>query len=204
MARTKMNGVEKGGRCRKRKIVEEETEESEEEEPKTRQVFKKNYVYHVREWVPDPDTVSGEPANGTTSIPVTLKEITRLELPHERVQRKAAYAEAKRIDAEKKLEYWLKTIHPVVHLRKQRLGLNKLIQYAASTNCLLGYPSFDRIVKNPQVFVSCIQVQFKKVSAVGRDIKVFVVVGMLVELFSRPENPVLLHSIIMHQEAPHR
>ena len=38
----------------------------------------------------------------------------------------------------------------------------------------------------------------------GRDIKVFVVVGMLVELFSRPDNPVLLHSIIMHERAPHR
>ena len=92
----------------------------------------------MREWVPDPDTVSGEPANGTTSIPVTLKEITRLELPHERVQRKAAYAEAKRIDAEKKLEYWLKTIHPVVHLRKQRLGLLQIDSVCGEYQLSLG------------------------------------------------------------------
>ena len=87
MARTKKNGVEIG---HKRKMTESETEESEEEQPKQRKVFKKNNVYHVSEWVPDNDTVSGEIVEGGTLLPVKLKEIIRLETIEESVERKAA------------------------------------------------------------------------------------------------------------------
>ena len=48
----------------KRKTTQSETEESEEEQPKKRKVFNKNHVYHVSEWIPDTDSVSGEAAEG--------------------------------------------------------------------------------------------------------------------------------------------
>jgi len=111
MARTKINGVEI---IHKRKITRSELEESEEEEPKTRNVFKKNHVYHVREWIDDPDSVPGEPAEGNSTIPVKLKENIRLETPKERDERKAAFAEAKRIESEKRLKYWVETVHPIL------------------------------------------------------------------------------------------
>ena len=80
-------------------------------------------------------------------------------------------------------------------------SVGKKIKYAVNPNCLLGFLPYERLVKSPQVFVSCIQATRKNVSS---DKKVYIVVGMLVELFSNEISPVLLHSIIMHQEAPHR
>jgi len=198
MARTKINGVEI---IHKRNITRSESEESEEEEPKRRKVFKKNHIYHVREWIDDPDSVPGEPAEGNSTIPVKLKENIRLETPKERDERKAAFAEAKRIESEKRLKYWVETVHPIVEIRPQAVGLNKSMVYAASPNCFLGGREYRRIVSNPEVFTSCIQVTRKNLPTQK---KVYLVVGMLVELFSNPISPVLLHSIIMHQEAPHR
>ena len=193
-----MNGVEKGGpRLAKRKSGGDETEESEEEEQKTRKVFKINHVYHVSEWLADPAIVSGEPA----TIPVKLKEIIRLETPEECGKRRAEYAKAKSIESEKRLKFWVETDHPMVPIRPQLTGQSKSIAYAASPNCLLGTLPYERMVQNPQVFVSCIQATRKHVSS---DKKVYLVVGMLVELFSNQISPVLLHSIIMHQAAPHR
>ena len=90
MARTNVNGVEKGRpRAAKRKPDGDETEESEEEQPKTRKVIKINHAYHVCEWIPETEAVSGEPAEGNINIPVKLKEITRLETPDERDERKS-------------------------------------------------------------------------------------------------------------------
>ena len=80
-------------------------------------------------------------------------------------------------------------------------SVGKKIKYAVNPNCLLGFLPYERIVKSPQVFVSCVQATRKNVSS---DKKVNMVVGMLVELFSNEISPVLLHSIIMRQEAPHR
>jgi hypothetical protein len=198
MARTKKNGVEI---IHKRKIRQSETEESEEEQQKQRKVFKKNHVYHVSEWVPDNDAVSGEAMGGGIPLPVKLKEIIRLETIEESVQRKAAYAEAKRIKHDKKLEVWRTTAYPMVEIRSQATGLNKSVSYEMSPNCFLGSPRYERIVTNPQVFTSSIQVTRKNAPT---DKKVYIVVGMLVELFSKPDTPVLLHSIILHREAPHR
>ena len=198
MARTKKNGVEI---IHKRKIAQSDAEESEEEQPKQRKVFKKNHVYHVSEWVPDNDTVPGEIVEGGIPLPVKLKENIRLETPDECVERKAAYAEAKRIENEKKLEVWRTTAYPMVEIRTQATGLNKSITYEVSPNCYLGSRPYERIVKNAQVFASCIQVTRKNVTT---EKKVYIVVGMLVELFSKANIPVLLHSIILHQEAPHR
>ena len=197
-----MNGIEKGRpRVAKRKPVGDGTEELEEEQPKTRKVFKKNHVCHVREWVPETEAVSGEPAEGNINIPVKLKEITRLETPEECEKRKAAYAEAKRMAVEKKLKFWLQTEHPWLEIRPHQGSLGQSTKYAASRNCLLGIIPYERLIKSPQVFVSCIEVT-KKHSVVP---KAYLVVGMLVELFSYTVSPVLLHSIIiMHQEAPHR
>ena len=134
MARTKKNGVEI---IHKRKIIQSDTEESEEEQPKQRKVFKKNHVYHVSEWVPDNDTVPGEIVEGGIPLPVKLKENIRLETPDECVERKAAYAEAKRIENEKKLEVWRTTAYPMVEIRTQATGLidNKSITYEVSPNC---------------------------------------------------------------------
>ena len=203
MARMKMNGIEYGGkRLPEQKPVRDETEESDEEEPKRRKVVLINNIHHVREWIPENDPVSGEPAKENSTIPVKLKEITRLETQEEREERKAAHAEAKRIALEKKLKYWVETPHPIVEIKETHLpSLGKKIKYAVNPNCLLGFLPYERIVKSPQVFVSCVQATRKNVSP---DKKVYIVVGMLVELFSNDFSPVLLHSIIMHQEAPHR
>jgi len=198
MARTKKNGVEI---VPKRQNRQSDTEESEEQQPKRRKVFKKNHVFYVSEWIADTDGVSGEIVEGGTLLPVKLKENIRLETKEESVERKAAYAEAKRIENEKKLEVWRTTAYPMVEIRSQAAGLNKLITYEVSPNCYLGSPPYERIVTNPQVFTSCIQVTRKNAPT---DKKVYIVVGMLVELFSKPNIPVLLHSIILHQEAPHR
>ena len=198
MARTKIGGVEN---VRKRKIAVSVEEQSEAEAPKKRKVFKKNHVYYVSEWVPDTDTVLGEPDEGNTTIAVQLKENIRLETPTECEERKAAYAAMKLIEREKRLDFWFLTVHPMVELRTQATGLNKVVTYAVNSNCLLGNPPYERIVKNRQVFISCVEVTRKNITA-GK--KVYVVVGMVVELFSNPDNPVLLHSIIMHEEAPHR
>ena len=202
MARTKVNGVEKGRPgLDKRKTSEDETEKLEEEQPKRRKVIKVNQVYHVSEWVPEIEAVSGEPAKGNSTIPVKLKEITRLETPEEREERKAAYAESKRIAIAEKLKFWLETVHPWLEIRAHRPSLGQSIKYLVSPNCLLRFVPYERIVNTPQVFVSCVEVLRKNVSS---DKKVYLVVGMLVELFSNTVGPVLLHSIIMHQEAPHR
>ena len=199
----RMNDVEYGGkRLPEQKPVEDETTESEEEEPKRRKVVRINNIHHVREWIPENDPVSGEPAKENSTIPVKLKEITRLETHEERDERKAAYAKAKRIALKKKLKYWVETPHPIVEIKETHLpSLGKKIKYAVNPNCLLGFLPYERIVKSPQVFVSCIQATRNNVSS---DKKVYIVVGMLVELFSYDISPVLLHSIIMHQEAPHR
>ena len=203
MARMKMNGIEYGGkRLPEQKPVRDETEESDEEEPKRRKVVLINNIHHVREWIPENDPVSGEPAKENSTIPVKLKEITRLETHEERDERKAAYAKAKRIALRKKLKYWVETPHPIVEIKETHLpSLGKKIKYAVNPNCLLGFLPYERIVKSPQVFVSCVEATRKNVSP---DKKVYIVVGMLVELFSNDFSPVLLHSIIMHQEAPHR
>ena len=198
MARTKKDGIEI---IHKRKITQSETEESEEEQSKQRKVFKKNHVYHVSEWIPDTDSVSGDIVEGGIPLPVKLKENIRLETAVECVERKAAYAEAKRIENEKKLEVWRTTAYPMVEIRTQATGLNKSITYEVSPNCYLGARPYERTVKNAQVFASCIQVTRKNVAT---DKKVQIVVGMLVELFSKANIPVMLHSIILHQEAPHR
>ena len=92
MARTKIGGVEN---VRKRKIAVSVEEQSEAEARKKRKVFKKNHVYYVSEWVPDTDTVLGEPDEGNTTIAVQLKENIRLETPTECEERKAAYAAMK-------------------------------------------------------------------------------------------------------------
>ena len=89
----------------------------------------------------------------------------------------------------------------MVEIRTQATGLNKSVSYEVSPDCYLGIPPYERIVKNAQVFTSCIQVTRKNAPT---DKKVYIVVGMLVELFSKPDTPVLLHSIILHREAPHR
>ena len=198
MARTKKNGVEI---IHKRQLPQSDTEESEEEQPKQRKVFKKNHVFYVSEWIPDNDTVSGEIVEGSTTLPVQLKENIRLETVEEALERKAAYAEAKRIKHEQKLEVWRTTAFPMVEIRTQATGLNKSVSYEVSPNCYLGGVPYSRSVKNPQVFSSCIQVTRKKAPT---EKKVYLVVGMLVELFSKENIPVLLHSIILHQEAPHR
>jgi hypothetical protein len=198
MARTKKNGVEI---IHKRKITQSDTEESEEEQQKQRKVFKKNHVFYVSEWIPDTDGVSGEIVEGGTLLPVKLKENIRLETKEESVERKAVYAEAKRIENEKKLEVWRTTAFRMVEIRSQAAGLNKSISYDVSPSCYLGSPPYERIVTNPQVFTSCIQVTRKNAPT---EKKVYIVVGMLVELFSKANVPVLLHSIILHQEAPHR
>ena len=161
-------------------------------------MLKINHVYHVREWIPETEAVSGEPVAGNTNIPVKLTEITRLERPEERDERKAAYAAAKRIALEKKLKFWLQTEHPWLEIRPHHGSLGQSTKYAASRNCLLGIVPYERLIKSPQVFVSCIEITKKHSS----DKKAYLVVGMLVELFSYAVSPVLLHSIIMHQEAP--
>jgi hypothetical protein len=202
MARTKKGGIEYGRpRLPEQKPAGEIAEESEEEQQKRRKVLKINHVYHVREWIPETEAVSGEPVAGNTNIPVKLKEITRLERPEERDERKAAYAEAKRIALEAKLKFWLQTEHPWVVIRPHHGSLGQVIKYAASRNCLLGIVPYERLIKSPQVFVSCIEATQKSVPSNKKN---YLVVGMLVELFSYSVIPVLLHSIIMHQESPHR
>ena len=203
MARWKKGGIEYGGkRLPEQKPVRDETEESDEEEPKRRKVVLINNIHHVREWIPENDPVSGEPAKENSTIPVKLKEITRLETPEEREERKAAHAEAKRIALEKKLKYWKETPHPTVVIKETHLpSLGKKIKYRVNPNCLLGFLPYERIVISPQVFVSCVELTRKNVSS---DKKVYVCVGMLVKLSSSEISPVLLHSIIMRQEAPNR
>ena len=202
MARTRVNGVEKGRpRLAEPKPAGEIAEESEEEQPKRRKVVKINHVHHVCEWIPDTEELSGEPAAGNTNIPVKLIEITRFETPEERDERKAAYAEAKRIAVENKLKFWRDTEHPWVVIRPHHGSVGQSIKYNASRECLLGIARYERLIKNPQVFVSCIEATQKSVPS---NIKNYLVVGMLVELFSYQVTPVLLHSIIMHQESPHR
>ena len=198
----RMNDVEYGGkRLPEQKPVEDETTESEEEEPKRRKVVRINNIHHVREWIPENDPVSGEPAKENSTIPVKLKEITRLETPEECEKRKAAYAEAKSIARGKNRKFWLETAHPWLEIRAHHGSLGQSIKYRASPNCYLGILQYQRHIKSPQVFVSCIEVTQKSVSP---NKKVYLVVGMLVQLFSYAVTPVLLHSIIMHQEAPHR
>ena len=141
MARTKVNGVEKGRPgLGKRKVPGDETGERVEEQPKTRKVIKINHVYHVVEWIPETEAVSGEPAEGNINIPVKLKEITRLETLPEREVRKAANADAKRMSLENKLKFWLQTEHPWVEIRAHHGSLGKSIKYKASPmQLLLGY-----------------------------------------------------------------
>ena len=202
MARTRVNGVEKGRpRLAEPKPAGEIAEESEEEQPKRRKVVKINHVYHVREWIPENEAVSGEPAKENINIPVKLIEITRFETPEERDERKAAYAEAKRIAVENKLKFWRDTEHPWVVIRPHHGSVGQSIKYNASRECLLGFAPYERLIKNPQVFVSCIEATEKSVPSNKKN---YLVVGMLVELFSYQVTPVLLHSIIMHQESPHR
>ena len=202
MARTRVNGVEYGRpRLPEQKPAGEIAEESEEEQQKRRKVLKINHVYHVREWVPETEAVLGEPAAGNTNIPVKLIEITRFETPEERDERKAAYAEAKRIAVENKLKFWRDTEHPWVVIRPHHGSVGQSIKYNASRECLLGFAPYERLIKNPQVFVSCIEATEKSVPSNKKN---YLVVGMLVELFSYQVTPVLLHSIIMHQESPHR
>ena len=197
-----MNGVEKGRpRLAEPKPAGEIAEESEEEQPKRRKVVKINHVYHVREWIPENEAVSGEPAKENINIPVKLIEITRFETPEERDERKAAYAEAKRIAVENKLKFWRDTEHPWVVIRPHHGSVGQSIKYNASRECLLGFAPYERLIKNPQVFVSCIEATEKSVPSNKKN---YLVVGMLVELFSYQVTPVLLHSIIMHQESPHR
>ena len=124
MARTRVGGVEKGRPgLGKRKPAGDGTEELEEEQPKTRKVIKINHAYHVCEWIPETEAVSGEPAEGNINIPVKLKEITRLETAEECEKRKAAYAAAKRIAFEKQLKFWLETDHPFVEIRPHLASL---------------------------------------------------------------------------------
>ena len=202
MVRTRVNGVEKGRpRLAEPKPAGEIAEESEEEQPKRRKVVKINHVYHVVEWIPETEAVLGEPAAGNTNIPVKLIEITRFETPEERDERKAAYAEAKRIAVENKLKFWRDTEHPWVVIRPHHGSVGQSIKYNASRECLLGFAPYERLIKNPQVFVSCIEATEKSVPSNKKN---YLVVGMLVELFSYEVTPVLLHSIIMHQESPHR
>ena len=202
MARTRVGGVEKGRPALpKRNFPGDETGERVEEQPKTRKVIKINHVHHVVEWIPETEAVSGEPAEENSNIPVKLKEITRLETPEECEKRKAAYAEAKSIAREKNRKFWLETAHPWLEIRAHHGSLGQSIKYRASPNCYLGILQYQRHIKSPQVFVSCIEVTQKSVSP---NKKVYLVVGMLVQLFSYAVTPVLLHSIIMHQEAPHR
>jgi len=202
MARTKKGGIEYGRpRLAQPKPAEEIAEESEEEQQRRRKVLKINHVHHVREWIPETEAVLGEPAAGNTNIPVKLKEITRLERPEERDERKAAYAEAKRIAIENKLKFWRDTEHPWVVIRPHHRSLGQSTKFAASRECLLGFVPYERHIKSPQVFVSCIEATQKSVPSNKKN---YLVVGMLVELFSYQVTPVLLHSIIMHQESPHR
>ena len=202
MVRTRVGGVEKGRPALpKRNFPGDETGERVEEQPKTRKVIKINHVHHVVEWIPETEAVSGEPAEENSNIPVKLKEITRLETPEECEKRKAAYAEAKSIAREKNRKFWLETAHPWLEIRAHHGSLGQSIKYRASPNCYLGILQYQRHIKSPQVFVSCIEVTQKSVSP---NKKVYLVVGMLVQLFSYAVTPVLLHSIIMHQEAPHR
>ena len=112
-------------------------------------MFKKNHVYHISEWVPDTDSVSGEAIEGSTTLPVKLKEIIRLETPEECKERKAAFAERKRIENEKRLEFWRMTVHPMIEIRPRVTGLNKSNTYEASPHCFLGSPPYERIVSNP-------------------------------------------------------
>ena len=100
------------------------------------------------------------------------------------------------------MKYWKETPHPLVRIKETLVSsLGQKIKYAVNPNCLLGFLPYERIVKSPQVFVSCVEGRRMNVSS---DKKGYIVVGMLVELFSYEISPVLLHSIIMHQEAPHR
>ena len=87
------------------------------------------------------------------------------------------FAEAKRIESEKRVKYWVETVHPIVEIRPQAVGLSKSIAYAASPNCFLGGRQYRRIVSNPEVFTSCIQVTRKNLPT---EKKVYLVVGMLV------------------------
>ena len=144
MARTRVNGVEKGRpRLAEPKPAGEIAKESEEEQQKKRKVLKINHVYHVREWIPENEAVSGEPAKENSTIPVKLKEITRLETPEECEKRKAAYVEAKRIALEAKLNFWLQTEHPWVVIRQHHASLGQSIKYNASRECLLGFVPYE-------------------------------------------------------------
>ena len=202
MPRTRVNGVEKGSDSKSPRLREQKpAEESEEEQQKRRKVLKINHVYHVVEWIPETEAVSGEPVAGNINIPVKLIEITRKETPEECEKRKAAYADAKRIALEAKLKFWRDTDHPWVVIRPHHGSLGQSIKYNASRECLLGFAPYERLIKNPQVFVSCIEATEKSVPSNKKN---YLVVGMLVELFSYQVTPVLLHSIIMHQESPHR
>ena len=129
------------------------------------------------------------------TIPVKLKEMRRLETLEERDERKAAYAEAKCIEYEKRGEFWVTTVHPMVEFCTQATGLNKSITDAASPNCLLGLHHISASSKNPHVFISCIEITRKKVSG---EKKVCVAVGMLAKLCSDANSVVLLDLIIMH------
>ena len=162
MPRTRVNGVEKGSDSKSPRLAEQKpAEESEEEQQKRRKVLKINHVYHVREWIPETEAVSGEPAKGNINIPVKLKEIVKLETHEESEKRKAAYADAKRIALEAKLKFWLQTEHPWVVIRPHHGSLGKSIKYDASPNCLLGIVPYERLIKSPQVFVSCIEATHK-------------------------------------------
>ena len=128
MARTRVNGVEKGRPALpKRNFPGDETGERVEEQPKTRKVIKINHVHHVVEWIPETEAVSGEPAEGNINIPVKLKEITRLETPEECEKRKAAYAEAKRITLESSV-CWHKYVSGGLNYLAPRLRLKQTRQ----------------------------------------------------------------------------
>ena len=144
MPRTRVNGVEKGSDSKSPRLREQKpAEESEEEQQKRRKVLKINHVYHVVEWIPETEAVSGEPVAGNTNIPVKLIEITRKETPEECEKRKAAYADAKRIALEAKLKFWRDTDHPWVVIRPHHGSLGQSIKYNASRECLLGFAPYN-------------------------------------------------------------
>ena len=163
--------------------------------PKKKSNFVKiNGLYYVREVVLATESAAG-------AAPVKEKEMLRLETGEEAEIRKAAWKEQKLIAKNEKLKYWKETAHSWFQVREKEKGFSRSILYSVNTNYLLGFVRYERKVVNPQAYTSCIEVYRKNLVT---EKKVHLVVGMLLQLFSRPDQVVLLHSIIISPESPYR
>ena len=112
-----------------------------------------------------------------------------------------SYHEKKAQKAADREKYWLDMVHEPIKVHPDTTRKGKSIKYSGNSKYTIAVVDYDRNVKDPRVFTSCIKVIRNNLL---KDKAIDIVPGMICKLAEDGESMLMIHSIQLKLARPHR